>query len=85
MNLYAFLMIQAMIMTKNKKKKEVQFCPKCGSNKIQDSNLIPLGDPLERMGFYGWDCLNCGYTGKDFFIVSKEEYEKVYKKKFAKK
>jgi len=48
-------------MAKNKsieKKKEVQFCPKCGSNKIQDSNLIPLGDPLERMGFYGWDCLN---------------------------
>lgn len=71
-------------MQKNKKK-DVQFCPKCGSTKIRDSNLLPLGDPLQRMGFLGWDCLNCGYTGKDFFIVSEEEYKKISKKWFINK
>lgn len=77
--------IKKALFGKKSPKKSIQFCPKCGSNKIQDSNLLPLGDPLSRMGFYGWDCLNCGYTGKDFLIVSEEEYKKIYAKKFAKR
>ena len=29
--------------------------------------------------------LNCGYTGKDFFIVSEKEHKKILKEKFHKK
>lgn len=59
------------------KQKDVQFCPKCGSVNIRDSELLPIGDPLIKTAFYGWDCLDCGYTGKDFFIVSEKEHKKI--------
>ncbi len=67
------------------KKKDVQFCPKCGSTHIKASTLIPFGDPIEQTGLFGWDCLDCKYTGKDFFIVSEDEYKKIVKEKFHKK
>jgi len=65
-------------------KKSVQFCPKCGSTNIRSSLAVHYGDPAKSEGFVGWDCLDCGYTGKDFFIVSGEEYKKLYKEKFSK-
>ena len=67
------------------KEKDVQFCPNCGSINIRDSELVPIGDPLKKTAFYGWDCLDCGYTGKDFFIVSEYEHNKILKEKFHKK
>jgi predicted nucleic-acid-binding Zn-ribbon protein len=66
-------------------KKDVQFCPRCGSLNIRPSEVLPVGDPLKKQGFFGYDCLDCGYTGHDFFIVSIEEYEKIKKKNFSKK
>lgn len=76
--------IKKILFGKNMQKKDIQFCPKCGSTKFRESNIVPLGDPILRKGFYGWDCLQCKYTGKDFLIVSKEKYKNVYDKKFAK-
>jgi len=52
---------------------------------IRESELVPLGYPLKKVGFFGWDCLDCKYTGKGFFIVSKDEYKKILKEKFNKK
>ncbi|VVB81663.1 Uncharacterised protein [uncultured archaeon] len=63
----------------------VQFCPKCGSTNIRASELIPLEDPIQKAGYFGLDCLDCNYKGKDFFVVSKEEYKKILKEKFHKK
>ena len=64
------------------KEKQVQFCPKCGSINIRRSELIPLGDPISQAGFFGWDCLDCSYIGKDFFIVSEAQHKKILKEKF---
>lgn len=67
----------------NMAKKDVQFCPRCGSKNIQLSKTSNLGDPLKIQGLVGWDCLDCGYTGKNFLIASKEDYEKILKKRFS--
>lgn len=77
--------IKKILFEKKSAKKNIQFCPKCGSTNFRESNIIPLGDPILRKGFYGWDCLKCKYTGKNFLIVSEEKYKKIYAKKFAKK
>ncbi len=66
-------------------KKDVQFCPKCGSTNIKVAEMIPLEDPIQKAGYFGWTCLDCNYTGKDFFIVFEEEYKKILKEKFHKK
>lgn len=55
----------------------VQFCPRCGSRKIREANLVPLTDPAMKAGFFGWECLECGYVGKDFFVVDEVEYKKI--------
>lgn len=68
-----------------KKQKDIQFCPRCGSKNIRPSELIPFGDPFKQTGLLGWDCLDCNYTGKDFFIVSENNYKKILKEKFGKK
>jgi len=56
---------------------DVQFCPKCKSDKVITPTLSYLGDPFKIQGHLGWECAKCGYIGKDFFIVSKEEYKKI--------
>ena len=65
-------------------KKDVQFCPRCGSVAIRIPDL-KLGDPIETQGLAGWECLNCGYVGRDFFIVPKNEYEHIKKINFSDK
>ena len=50
----------------------VQVCPRCKSENIQLSKLSKLGDPIKIQGMIGWDCLDCGYTGRDFIIVDKK-------------
>ncbi len=69
-------------MQTKKDKKEVQFCPNCRSLKIRRSHLIPFGDPILTQDYLGWECLDCGYNGKDFFIVDEEDYKRLLKKKF---
>tara|TARA_Y100000310_G_scaffold276112_1_gene293044 strand:- start:416 stop:613 length:198 start_codon:yes stop_codon:yes gene_type:complete len=61
--------------------KSIQFCPKCLSTNIKESDIVPVGDPLKKVGLFGWDCLECNYTGKDFFIVDEKDYLKLIKKK----
>ena len=65
------------------KTKDVQFCPKCGSLDISLSKLSNLGDPIKIQGLMGWECNACGYSGKDFFIVTEKDYEKIIKSKKA--
>jgi hypothetical protein len=51
-----------------------QICPKCKSSNIciaQD--FSNLGNPLLSESLTGWECLNCGYIGKDFFIVTEKK------------
>jgi predicted nucleic-acid-binding Zn-ribbon protein len=59
----------------------IQFCPKCKSKNVRESTLIPMGDPIKAQGFTGYECLDCGYVGKDFLILSEKEYSKFLKKK----
>ncbi|MBI2129156.1 hypothetical protein HYU07_02860 [Candidatus Woesearchaeota archaeon] len=54
-----------------------QACPKCGSKKIVIAEgFSKLGNPILTQGLVGWKCLDCGYVGKDFFIVSKTKPKK---------
>lgn len=64
--------------------KQVQFCPRCGSRNIKEADIIPMRDPIIRAGLFGWECLDCGYVGKDFFVVDELEYQKICKEKFMK-
>jgi hypothetical protein len=64
---------------------DVQFCGRCGSLRVRESRLIPFGDPIREVGVFGWECLDCKHSGKDFFIVSKEEHQKIVKNLFGKK
>ena len=57
--------------------KDVQFCPKCLSLNIQISEQLRIGDPFKKMGLVGWECLDCGYSGKDFFLISVDNYMKL--------
>ncbi len=51
-----------------------QICPKCGSKNIRLAETISkLGDPMMTQGMIGWECLDCGYIGKDFFIKPKKK------------
>ncbi len=53
--------------------KSEQTCPKCGSKNIRVAETLPMQDPLLKEGLFGWECLDCGYTGKDFFIHAKKK------------
>ena len=64
-------------------KDDVQFCPRCGSVVIRLPKDSKLGDPISTQGMLGWECLNCGYVGRDFLIVSKEEYEDIKRINFS--
>jgi hypothetical protein len=49
--------------------KENQICPKCESKNIRVADSVSkLGDPFQTQGLVGWECLDCGYIGKDFYI-----------------
>jgi hypothetical protein len=49
--------------------KAKQRCPKCkGSNIRVPEGFTKLGDPFKTQGLVGWECIDCGYIGKDFFI-----------------
>lgn len=49
-----------------------QICPKCGSKNIRIADTFSkLADPMLTQGMVGWECLDCGYIGKDFFIKEK--------------
>lgn len=60
----------------------MQFCPSCGSIEIDESGLLTIGDPFMRDALVGWECLDCGYIGKDFFIVSKDEHMQILDEKY---
>ena len=66
-------------------KDDVQFCPRCGSLTIQIPKFTQLSDPIKVQGMVGWECLNCGYVGRDFLIVPKNEYEHIKKINFPDK
>lgn len=54
-----------------------QVCPKCKSKNIRiASSFSKLGDPIITQNLVGWECLDCGYVGKDFFIISKKKTKK---------
>jgi hypothetical protein len=55
---------------------DVQFCPKCKSLNIQIASS-KLGDPAKIQGLVGWECLDCGHVGKDFFLISEKDYKKM--------
>lgn len=61
--------------------KTIQFCPKCYSTKIITIKLLPGEELFTTEGTNGWICVDCNYSGKDFFIVSEAEYIKIKKKK----
>lgn len=67
------------------KPKDVQFCPRCLSTNIKVTDISNVGNPIEAQGVVGWECLECGYIGIDFFIADEEEYEEIKKDKEAKK
>lgn len=51
----------------------VQICPKCNSRIIRTAeSLSKLGNPIATQGMVGWECLDCGYIGKDFFIFTRK-------------
>jgi predicted nucleic-acid-binding Zn-ribbon protein len=51
-----------------------QVCPKCKSKNIRIAeSFSKLGDPITTQNLVGWECLDCGYIGKDFFIISKKK------------
>ena len=51
-----------------------QVCPKCGSKNVRLAETISkLGDPIMTQGMVGWECSDCGYIGKNFFIKSKKQ------------
>lgn len=53
---------------------EKQVCPKCKSKNIRlAEGLSKLGNPALTQNTFGWECLDCGYIGKDFFIISKKK------------
>jgi predicted nucleic-acid-binding Zn-ribbon protein len=56
---------------------EKQICPKCKSKNIRlAEGFSKLGDPITTQNLVGWECLDCGYIGKDFFIISKTKPKK---------
>ena len=56
-----------------------QICPKCQSKNVKTAeSFSKLGNPFLTQGIVGWECLDCGYVGKDFFIT---ENNKIIKKK----
>ncbi len=57
----------------------MQFCPRCRSANIRVSTLLPLGNPFDAQGYLGWECLDCGYAGKDFFLLDRKGYELLLK------
>ena len=61
------------------KKIEIQFCPKCASKNIKISDR-KLGNPVLEQGMFGWECIDCGYQGKDFFITNEINYKKIKSK-----
>jgi len=46
-----------------------QICPKCGSNNVR----IAETTSMLTQSMVGWECLDCGYIGKDFFVKSKKQ------------
>ena len=47
----------------------MQVCPKCKSSNVRiPEGFSKLGDPFQTQGMMGWECVDCGYIGKDFFI-----------------
>ena len=60
------------------KEKEIQFCPRCASENIKIADG-KLGNPPLEQGMIGWDCIDCGYQGKDFFITNETNYKKIKK------
>ena len=62
--------------------KPQQVCPKCGSSFIRTAeSIIHLGNPLLAEGMVGWECLECGYIGKNFFITDNKKTKKHVKSK----
>ena len=54
-----------------------QVCPKCKSENIEVADdFSKLGNPILTQSLFGWKCLNCGYIGKDFLIISKKKLKK---------
>ena len=50
-----------------------QICPKCKSENIRVAEeFSKLGNPIITQSLVGWECLDCGYIGKDFFIITKK-------------
>ena len=49
------------------RQKDIQFCPRCQSAKIKITDVSNVGNPIEAQGIFGWECMDCGYIGKDFF------------------
>jgi predicted Zn-ribbon and HTH transcriptional regulator len=52
--------------------KNGQVCPKCGSTNIKSADFVPMREHISSEGLFGWECLDCGYMGKDFFIKIKK-------------
>ena len=47
-----------------------QTCPKCKRKNVKIAESVSkLGDPFETQGLTGWECSDCGYIGKDFFVI----------------
>lgn len=54
-----------------------QICPKCKSKNIRLAySLSKLGDPMLTQHYAGWECIDCGYIGKDFFIMDKNQHNR---------
>ena len=62
---------------------DVQFCPRCGSANIRISKMSKMGNLVSDQNNLGWECGDCGYIGKDFFIITPENYAKLLKEKFS--
>ncbi|MBW2992284.1 hypothetical protein KY345_03640 [Candidatus Woesearchaeota archaeon] len=76
--------IMALLFPEGKSVKKIRVCPRCGSDEVQVSKISYLGDPLKIIGFVGYDCKKCGYTGRDF-VTGDEEAIKKFRKELKKK
>ena len=44
-----------------------QQCPRCKSkNVVLAEGFSKLGNPILTQALFGWQCMDCGYVGKDF-------------------
>jgi len=60
------------------KVKNAQHCPKCNSTNIRvPDGFFKAGNPILTEGFIGWECMECGYMGKNFFIKDQKKDPKI--------